>query len=380
MIEQDLSAFKNSGQGFLQKKHKKKGGFFDSFYSIKDISRLVFFTTVLFLGFLIFICMPRLAVPFILSYIFSTVVSPIIPVIMRVLKIGRGSAIGLIFLAIALITIYPAVKVVPMIKEEVSNVEFYLPKIEEFITSKYQFIRGEVKERVGIDIGTAELDSVVLFLKDGTKNVFHKTPQVFASLLAILEWMFVVPFFMFFWLRDAWHFKRFFLKLAPNTIFERFYYFLHKFNKQLGDYMFAKFIEASLVGTIITIGLLIFDMRFAVILGLVAGITNVIPYVGPILGVVPAVFIAFAEYGVNPTFWGVLALYGIANAIDIALVFPILVSKIVDLHPIVVVVSVILGSQYFGIAGMVVSIPIAAALKLIFNEVYTEIYLNDDNK
>ena len=63
------------------------------------------------------------------------------------------------------------------------------------------------------------------------------------------------------------------------------------------------------------------------------------------------------------------------NVIDIAIIFPILVSKIVDLHPVVVVMSVILGSQYFGLVGMIVSIPIAAAIKLIGVELYEEFYL-----
>ena len=69
-----------------------------------------------------------------------------------------------------------------------------------------------------------------------------------------------------------------------------------------------------------------------------------------------------------------MLLYIIANAIDIFFVFPILVSKIVDLHPVLVVISVILGSQYFGIVGMIVSIPMAAAIKLIIIEVYEETY------
>jgi putative permease len=64
----------------------------------------------------------------------------------------------------------------------------------------------------------------------------------------------------------------------------------------------------------------------------------------------------------------------IANAIDIALIFPILVSKIVDLHPVLVILSVILGSQLMGVTGMVVSIPIAASIKLIVEEVYLEFY------
>ena len=116
------------------------------------------------------------------------------------------------------------------------------------------------------------------------------------------------------------------------------------------------------------------EVRFALLFGIIAAVTNIIPYVGPVLGFVPSALFAFAEYGYGTTSGAIITLYLIANAIDMALVFPILVSKIVDLHPLTVVVSVILGSQWLGIVGMIVSIPVAAAFRLILDEVYKEIY------
>ena len=89
---------------------------------------------------------------------------------------------------------------------------------------------------------------------------------------------------------------------------------------------------------------------------------------------VPALAWGIAEFGMSPTFGAILILYLVANTIDLAIVFPILVSKIVDLHPLVVVASVILGSQYLGIVGMVISIPLAASMKLVLLEIYFELY------
>jgi putative permease len=120
--------------------------------------------------------------------------------------------------------------------------------------------------------------------------------------------------------------------------------------------------------------LLILDVRFALLFGLLAAFSNIIPYVGPVIGFVPTLLFSLAEYGSGTTLGGIITLFVVANAIDIALVFPILVSKIVDLHPLTVVVSVILGSQWLGIVGMIISIPSAAAVKLIIQEVYKEIY------
>ncbi len=115
-------------------------------------------------------------------------------------------------------------------------------------------------------------------------------------------------------------------------------------------------------------------VKFSFLLGLIAAITNIIPYVGPIFGIIPAILLALAEYGFGGTFGAIIILYLIANVIDLALVFPFLVSKIVDLHPLIVVTSVMVGSHLWGLVGMVISIPLVAALKLIAYEIYCEIY------
>lgn len=150
---------------------------------------------------------------------------------------------------------------------------------------------------------------------------------------------------------------------------------MHVFNRQLGDYFFAKFVEAVIVGGIITAGLLIMNVSNAVILGFVAGLTNIVPYVGPVLGVIPAIILTIGEYGMtSPEMGAVLVLYTVANAVDVFFVFPFLVSKIVNLHPMIVAISVVVGSHYAGITGMVISIPVVAAIKLIITEIYNEIY------
>ncbi len=74
--------------------------------------------------------------------------------------------------------------------------------------------------------------------------------------------------------------------------------------------------------------------------------------------------------------WGMVIIYTIANLIDMILVFPLLVSKIVNLHPIVVVVSIIIGSQLGGIVGMIVIIPFIAFFKILFIEIYKDLSVN----
>jgi putative permease len=313
----------------------------------------------------------RLSIPLVVSYVIYLIVQPLVP---RLVKFGINKvlAIVIILLGLGFLLVFPIVKFVPDIQEEVQNLQYYLPKIERYFSENYVQIRSAFKEKLGFELRENLLDDGVIYAKAASRTVFLEIPKIIA---VVVEWVFIVPLFLFFLLKDSRSMKRLILQLIPNSMFERAYYLSHQFNKQLGGYIFAKFIEASIVTTIITTGLFILDVRFYFILGLVAGITNIIPYLGPLLGMIPALILGLAEYGgVGPSFWAILILYSVANAIDIAIVFPLLVSKIVDLHPIVVVASVMLGSQYMGVVGMIISIPLATAIKLIFVEIYSEVY------
>ncbi|MBT7608933.1 MAG: AI-2E family transporter [Bacteriovoracaceae bacterium] len=335
-----------------------------------ELARLVFFFSLFVLVAASLISLRRIAAPLAVSYVFFLILGPFIP---RLIKMGlsKSTSLIIIYLGFLFFLAYPIVKFIPVITAESQNFTRYIPKIEAFVKDKYEDIRFEVKKRTNYELKESYAVEAIDTTREALTSFLIYIPKFLTSLL---EWVFLIPLFVFFLLKDGDALKHMILQLTPNSIFERFYYLTHQFNKQLGGYIFAKFIEATIVGVIITIGLYLLDVRFFLLFGLIAGITNIIPYVGPLLGSAPGIILVMAEYGMGTTTGGVLLLYLIANAIDIALVFPILVSKIVDLHPIIVVVSVILGSQYFGLVGMIISIPVAAAFKLIINEIYNEIY------
>lgn len=313
---------------------------------------------------------PRVTIPLSVAYVISLIFTPIIPMVMR-FGIKRATAVNIVFVSILFLFSYPLIKITPTVTNEAQNVQYYLPKIESFLKSEYKEVTNKIEEKTGYVVGDEILNNSLSYGQKATTEILLQVPKYLGS---VIEWIFLVPLFVFFILKDGKNFKNSFLKIVPNSIFERFYYLSHQFNRQLGDYIFAKFVEASIVGVIISTGLFIIDVRFALLLGLVAALTNVIPYLGPILGTIPAIVFGLAEYGWGPTFGAIAILYIVANCIDIALVFPILVSKIVNLHPLMVVVSVILGSTFFGVVGMIISIPLAAAFKLISIEVYNELY------
>lgn len=312
----------------------------------------------------------RILIPFGIAYIIALMMHPVRRLLHSVSIRKKTLALAL-FVGMGFIFIYPIVEGVRTVSEEAHKIEYYMPKMEGYLRTKYQFVRKEIYERFNYELTINPVDKLIEYGQGSTKTVLVYLPVIVTSLI---EWGFVIPLFLFFLLKDGRMIRFNFLKLVPNNIVERTYYLFFQFNKKFGDYIFAKFIEAALVGTIITTGLLIIDFPFAFLLGIIAGVTNILPYIGPFIGFVPALIIGLSGQDPNTTLSGMVILYVVANIIDLALVFPLLVSKVVNLHPMVVVVSVILGSQFGGIVGMIISIPLAAFIKLLTQEIYKEIY------
>ena len=103
---------------------------------------------------------------------------------------------------------------------------------------------------------------------------------------------------------------------------------------------------------------------------MVAGLTNLIPYIGPLIGAVPAILIALVNGYSGLSILAVVLVYVVAQVIDAGFLIPLMVAKIVDLHPVTVIVVIIAGAQLMGVLGMIISIPVASTLKVTVSTVY----------
>lgn len=332
--------------------------------------KLAFFLFIVFSLLVIASSLSRIMIPFGIAYVLSLMLKPVQKSFYSV-DFKRKGVTLLTVIGLGFIFSYPVIEVIKTVSAESHKVEYYLPKLENYLQKKYTYFKSEVKTKFNYEIKSNPVDKLIEFGQENTKQVFVYLPKIIGSLL---EWGLLIPLFLFFIIRDERAVRFRFIKIVPNHIMERAYYLYHQFNTKFGDYIFAKSIEAAIIGIIITTGLLLLGYPFAFLLGVVAAVTNILPYIGPIIGYAPALIIGLVDQNPNTTLGAMTALYLIANIIDLALVFPLLVSKIVNLHPVVVVVSVIVGSQFGGVIGMIISIPMAAFFKLLFQEIYLDLY------
>jgi len=183
----------------------------------------------------------------------------------------------------------------------------------------------------------------------------------------------LAPFFAFYMMKSRLGLIRKLYPLVPNHVFEMFLTLHYKINKQVGVFIRGRILEACIVGLIIGTGLLILDFPFPIVLGIFASLTNLIPYIGPIIGSIPVLLVALVnDYEVSQILI-VMGLFFFTQVIDSMILVPILLARIVNLHPLTVIVIIIAGAQFMGIIGMIISIPLVNALKVSIMTVYQHI-------
>jgi predicted PurR-regulated permease PerM len=160
------------------------------------------------------------------------------------------------------------------------------------------------------------------------------------------------------------------IALVPNNIFESFLNLQFQIGEQMGGFVRAKILQSIIVGVVTFVGLLFLNFPYALVLAIVAGVLNIIPYLGPILAFIPAVIIHIANGSSNELLFGLILVYVIAQILDTVIITPFVVAKIVDMHPVTVVLVVLVGAQFMGILGMIICIPLYSALKVTTLAVY----------
>ena len=227
------------------------------------------------------------------------------------------------------------------------------------------------------------LESNFIFLKDF--NLSERFTQILSSfggafledLPSTLTQSFTIlllaPFFAFFMMKSRLGLTRNLYPLVPNHVFEMFLSLHYKINKQIGVFIRGRILEAFIVGLIVSAGLILLKFPFAILLGIFASLTNLIPYIGPIIGSIPVLLVVLANDYETSQILLVMGLFFFTQVIDSMVLVPILLARIVNLHPLTVVIIIIAGAQFMGIIGMIISIPLVNALKVSIMAVYQHI-------
>ncbi|ANB61987.1 AI-2E family transporter [Anoxybacteroides amylolyticum] len=213
----------------------------------------------------------------------------------------------------------------------------------------------QIHQRVETTI--LEIEALLgLWIAKAVTSVKHVLNSVLVFLL--------VPFIAFYLLKDIERIKKAAWEWTPKKWRNEGIAFLKDVDKSLGSYVRGQLLVCVLVGSVAALSFWIAGMKYALLLGIIVGATNVIPYFGPIIGAIPAALLA-ATVSLKMVLI-VLAIIFVLQFIEGNVLSPLIVGKSLHMHPLVIMFSLFLGGEIAGVVGMMIAVPLVAIVKVAF--------------
>lgn len=290
------------------------------------------------------------------------VATAIEPLVVRLRRVGlrRGQGVLLIYLVLAAILILFFVLVTQTVVEQASALVTALPNlIADLRELAFALPAGPFRDTAFIlfdSIGGTDLPAV---LATGTlSGLFFATLSAFEGIFVVLS-IFVVAFF---WISERLTIRRLVMRTIRAVHRERALMVWEDVEDKLGAWVRGQLFLMIVIGVIMGVGYTLMGVRFALLLGIIAGLTEVIPIVGPYLGAIPAVLVALTQ-----DIQLALLVAGFTAVVQIVegnVLVPRIMKHAVGLTPLTVIVALLIGTALYGIIGALLAIPIAAAMQV----------------
>ena len=197
------------------------------------------------------------------------------------------------------------------------------------------------------------------------QGVASRTVNVVNSIINIISHVFtivIIPFISFYMLKDYGKIKKAIWYMTPRKWRQSGMVLLRDIDKSLGSYIRGQIFVCAIIGSVSAILFWIFDMKYPLLLGSIIGITNVIPYFGPVIGAIPAMLIA-ATMSVKMIVI-VIVIILLLQFLEGNILSPLIVGKSLHIHPIVIMFALFAGGEIWGIIGLILSVPVVAVIKV----------------
>lgn len=299
--------------------------------------------------------------PFLLAFVLAYALHPPVDQLHR-MGLRRAWAILLVYALVGLLAGAVIVFVVPLFVNELSGLAETIPR---YVSEVQRFLAGLERRfdriplpgafRTLVDEHVARAQAVLLGgISRMVGAVFDLLGQAFTIVLA--------PVLAFYMLNDLPHFRRQLEASLPPVWRQRVKSFLGELDRVLAGFIRGQLIVSAAVGAMTAAAMGILGLPFALVLGIIAFFTDLVPYFGPFLGAVPGVLLAAT------TSWTLAlkaaAAYLIIQQVEAAVLIPRVMGNSVGVHPLLLVFALLVGGRFFGLAGLLLAVPAAGCLKV----------------
>ena len=315
--------------------------------------------------------------PFVWAGVLAFVLLPVVGLLERRLSVPRTVAAAIVFLGLLAAIIGGARLLVPLALDQLRDLQRSLPTL----VANAQNTLTETADQIGL----ADLDALFVNfagVTDLTQMVARGAVPFIVGIGHFLLELLVFLIATFFLLRDAPRLFQWFRRILPASQRNELIPLFAQVNTVLGRYVRGQMFLIGVMSTATFIGLSILQVPFVLLLAIMTGVLEVIPIVGPITAGAIACLVALG----HPAPWGlsqiwyvaiVAVMYTVLRHAEDYFVIPLVIGRIVKLHPAVVIFSLLTGGALYGLLGVLIAVPVAATLRLVL--IYVGAKLRDED-
>lgn len=324
---------------------------------------------------LLIIAAPMILFPFTVSLIIAILLNPLAKWIHNHVKLFGGLK-KLPYDVAILISFAIFIAVIYMIM-----IHIFVPFVSEF----REFIKGIPAMMVAVQQAIPELEKQyqLSLLPPEAKNFVARIIQdvgeytlkiaqfslsaIFSFASTMIE-LIVVPFITFYMMKKGGYFVNLFIHIFPERFHEHLKQLFEEIHFVLNAYIRGQLLLSVIMALVVFVGMWSMDIPYPLVIGLLAGVVEMVPLIGPIIGAIPPVLLGLLQG--SSVMIKVIIFYIVVQQLDGHFFMPKLMGSIIDVHPVAIIAGVLIGGQLFGVVGMMISVPLVAVLQILLRHMW----------
>lgn len=296
------------------------------------------------------------------------------PLVLRLEKHGMSKigAISVVFTGVVLLLILGLASVIPMIQSQLTafltNLPGYIETMERQVTDLLQDPRFEDFRPQAAGLIDTASQKAIEYVQEFSRDAVNWASNFASTIARVAVAIMISPFIIFYLLRDGKSLKDKIASFLPTQARRSARRVLSGINQQLAGYVQGQVTVAIVVGIMFSILFSIIGLPYAVTFGIVAGVLNMVPYLGSFLAMVPVVILGLVEGPLMLV--KVLVVFVIEQTIEGRFVTPLVLGNKLSIHPITILFVLLSAGSMFGLWGVLLGIPIYASVKVVLGELF----------
>jgi sporulation integral membrane protein YtvI len=341
----------------------------------QEKNKNLFLTSVIlfFVACLLLYFSRRIIAPFLIAFALAYLLDPLVDRMSSSNKVSRTASVLFLMMSFFVLLVFAGIFLIPILSMQtenlMQNIPVYIGIVQDWLRPLLDMLRGldPIKVEEILNEGLSRFGELPMkALQFSGKLLWGSISNLFNIILMVAN-LVIIPVVMFYLLRDFDTIAEKFLALIPPRFEIKTKETIVEIDQVLSSFVRGQLLVVGLMGVMYAIGLSLCETPMSLSLGFIAGLVNLVPYLGLVLGFAPAAILTFIHTQEWISVVGVAGVFAFVQVMEGMVITPRVVGESIGLHPVAVIFAVLLGGELFGLVGMILGVPIVAVMNVLIS-------------